>query len=194
MKKNAPPVTEPKQEQSKTENPPVDKPISNSVVEPPILNIDLKSMDPNLLKTAESFGIPLKAILNYVDALQNYNISVEARLRAIVQNLEPAVEETVNKMVAKARAQALTASQSAPTEGDRQPSAGPAPPNAMAGMLNILPQLMPLITGAASQDPFAEMAKTYFLEQMKDSQAFMKAFQQTALSKLAGKMANELVP
>lgn len=180
-------VAEPKQE-----NPP--KPVAASVegsmAKPPIMQIDLKKIDPNMLKTAENIGVPIGAILKYVADLQEYNISVEARLQAIVNNFEPAVQKTVLNMVNDQRAKAqeqIQQQQAAAPAGSSQPQGG-----LMAGLL---PELLKMVGGTqASSDPFAEMAKSWFMEEMAASRAFKKSFDATVLAKLGSKLAAEVVP
>jgi hypothetical protein len=59
-----------------------------------------------MLKTAESIGIPLDAILQYVSELQAYNAGVETRLGVVVdvlQHFDEGVQTSVAKMMAKAQ-------------------------------------------------------------------------------------------
>ena len=122
---NVQPVTEKKPENSKPVDPAdAAKPVEVEFPKPPVLQIDLKSIDPNMLKTAESIGVPIGAILNYVDALQKYNLSVEARLTAIIENFEPAVQKTVMKMVETAKTSPVQAT--APL-GSPTPTTSPPP-------------------------------------------------------------------
>lgn len=176
---NVPTVEAPKQENSNQTA------VKSSLVEPPVLQIDLTQLDPNMLKMAESMHIPLGAILKYVADLQMYNASVEARLRAILENFEPAVQRTVNKMVEDARNKAAAA-----------PAPQIAAPTA-TGLGGMLPQLLqmagPLLGNVAASDPFTEMAKQQFLANATMSQNFMNTFMQNIMGKLGSKVATEVV-
>lgn len=158
--------------------------VAPSYPKPPVLSIDIANLNPSMLQTAENLGIPLKAIVKYVSDLQEYNVSVEARLQAIVENLEPAIKKTVYGMVQAAREQAAQASPSAPISA---PSAPPA--SSMGAIAQMLPQLLPLIQGGAGDDIYKQMA----LEAFRSDIAFSKTLKETILSKLASKAVAEVV-
>jgi len=115
-------VETPKQEPSNSE-----KTKFVSYPKPPVLQVDLKSIDKGMLATAKSIGIPLDAILQYVNDLQAYNNAIEIRVsetetkfNAIIDNFEPAVRSTIQKMVKETQTQA-TATPQAPTAPPSHP-------------------------------------------------------------------------
>lgn len=113
--------------EQKPENSTIKEAPAVSYPKPPVLQVNLASLDPNMLKTAESLGIPLTAIVRYVSDLQEYNASVEARLDAIVQNFEPAVQASVGRMIAKAREEVQKQQQAAPAAAAGSPGGGMSP-------------------------------------------------------------------
>lgn len=159
--------------------------VAPSYPKPPVLSIDIANLNPSMLQTAENLGIPLKAIVKYVSDLQEYNVSVEARLQAIVENLEPAIKKTVYGMVQAAREQAAQAAPSAPISA---PSAPPA--SSMGALAQMLPQLLPLIQGAGNSgdDIFKQMA----LDSFKSDIAFSRTLKETFLSKIGAKVVNDI--
>ena len=187
---NQPSQSVPVAAEQKPENSVTNEPVKVSYPKPPVLQVDLASLNPDMLKTAEGLGIPLGAIIKYVADLQEYNISVEARLEAIVQNFEPAVQATVAKMVTKAREEQQKQAATVGASTDVSVGTGSNP-------LSLISQLAPLlqgVIGGAQSDPFAEMAKQWFMEEMTASRAFKKAFDTSVLARLGSKMAAEVVP
>lgn len=167
---------------------PSEAPASGSSVQlpkPPILQIDLTKLNPTMLNTAESMGIPLTGILQYVADLQEYNKGVSQTLKSIIENLEPAIKKTVYGMVQAAREQAAQASPSAPISA---PSAPPA--SSMGALAQMLPQLLPLIQGAGNSgdDIFKQMA----LDSFKSDIAFSRTLKETFLSKIGAKVVNDI--
>lgn len=130
----------------------------NSVnrIKPPIFSIDLKKFDPQMLKTVESFGVPINGILEYVDATTKYNIyadqkiqELETKMNAVLENFEPAVKQTVLKMVEEERSKLAQTqpTQAAPALGSPTLQTSPAPTNQLMAIIASLLQNPQAIQG-----------------------------------------------
>jgi hypothetical protein len=71
--------------------------------EPPVLKVDLSKLNPDMLNTAKSIGIPLDAILQYITDLQTYNAESAQLIKAIYVNFDSAVQNSVGKMLAESQ-------------------------------------------------------------------------------------------
>ena len=162
VNQTAQPVTE-----QKSENKPVQNANTVSYPKPPVLQVDLTKLDEGMLATAESFGIPITAIIQYVDSLQTYNSSVEARLQAIIENFEPAVQKAVMNMAKQVQQAQQTQIQ--PTTAPLVNSASSAPTGIAAMLLPILqnPQILQALTGTVQSNPQNELYNQLITETLK---------------------------
>lgn len=129
---------------------------SVSVKKPPVLQVDFKKLDKGMLQTAKSVGIPLDAILNYVGELQDYNASMfreverlSSENKAIIENFEPAVKNTVLKMIADERAKTPAPIQQQtqlPASTTLDTALPPSSPNFMAILSQAAPQLIQFLS------------------------------------------------
>jgi hypothetical protein len=158
----------------------------NPFPKPPVLPIDMSKVSPDMLKTADSVtGIPISALPQYFSDLEAYHQGIEARMNVILdvlQHFDEGVKTSVGKMI-----------KDPPTAFVPPAGAAGGQSNMMAGIMQSLPQLMQMFGGTAGSDPFTEMAKTVMMESFKESLSFNKAFQQAILSKLGGKMTDQVV-
>lgn len=146
---------------------------------PPVLQVDLKSIDKGMLQTAKSIGIPLDAILQYVSDLQAYNSTTEIRLsetetklNAIIDQFEPAVKGTLVKIIKEEREkvqQAAPQVQQPASEplGSTTPASSPSTVgagNAIGTLLSAVmqnPQILQMIMGQVSPTANNTLAEKY---------------------------------
>jgi len=169
-------------------------------------------LDANMLKTAESLGIPLNAILKYVSDLQDYNKQSAVLLKAIFTNFSAAVKAEVGAIVKEAQDKnqaQLDERKKAEEEfmrthpeyqgrvGGGSPQAGA--PSGVGGIMNLLNN--PVVSqlagafggGGGNGGHFQEMAEKFFMDAATQSLAFSKTFNEAVLNKLGGKMVNEVL-
>ena len=175
---NVQPVTEEKQENSATK-----ADVQFSFPEPPVLQIDMSKLDSNMLKTAESIGIPLSAILKYVSDLQEYNAQTAQLVKAMYVNFDQAVQSSVGKMIADAQkkqaAQPAVIGQSQQTQPVAGQPAGGFNPTAL---LQYLPQILQMAglgggggTGAIFGEEFLKTLQQGMIESALGDLALGKA-------------------
>jgi hypothetical protein len=169
-----------------------------STPKPPVLPFNLSAVSPDAIKTAEAVtGLPLSKLPAYFDDLQAFNEAMQKRMEVVLNVLahfDEGVKTSVAKMVKESQTQQQ---QAAPPQAQASPT--PMQNNAGGNPLAMLNN--PLVTGilqsfmggATASEPFGEMAKKWFMEAAMESLSFTKTFNQTVLSKIGGKMVNDVI-
>jgi len=164
---------------------------------PPVLQIDFAKLDANMLKTAESVGIPLTAILKYVSDLQQYNAQSATMLEAIYRNFDAAVRNSVGKMINEAQAKQA---QAPPALGSATPrtSGGTGAAN-IVGLLKdpLVGQLLQAFGGGGGSsnifgDEFMKLMQQGLVDSALGDMALGKAIRQKVTESLGVNLGKKL--
>lgn len=112
--------------------------------------VDLaKGLSDDKITLAEQMGIPIRGLLRWAASIEQITIANAQGMKQLGVDLAPLVT-------------AIKERQQNPTGA---PSQGPAPSaNPLAGLLQFLPQILPLVTGGAGTSALGDQAMKYFLE------------------------------
>ena len=145
---------------------------SSDMPSAPAMPFDFSKIDPEKIKMAEDFGIPVGQIITWAS-------TVEARLNAIQVEMEPAIQKAMEAAIENARQKQLAAMQQM---GQNTPQGG--------GGFN-LDQLLPALIssgGGGMDEEYMTLAKDALKSQIGMSTAITNA----VVSKIIGKAATEV--
>ena len=165
-KKNVPTVTKPTED---AETVPSEQPQAP-------MAFDLSKVDPEILKTADKMGIPLGAIIQWAN-------SVENRLQLMQDQMPQQIQQAMEQAIENARQKQIQQYRETVQQGGGSPTPGP-------GVMSLLGQLAPLLGGGGQDSEMVNLTKEMMkvnIESMKTDIGFSKAIKNALVAKITGK-------
>lgn len=161
---------------------------------PPTMEFNVESIPQDKLEMAETFGIPIKGILNYFTGMQKWQESTSKVLIAVTKNSGRLTSFLDQAETAMQQARATAPTQLAVPTAQPQAANSPVSANLMQSLMQFLPQLMnaPAQQANPMQDKLNALVNKALDDALNPEPSALEKVGQMFLEKIATKAASAM--